>query len=976
MCRNRSKHEILLALNGAFAKSVDEIREQFASILPHDAIRVFTPLPDVNSLDDNRAVHREASAMAWEAFIASLEPDLVHVSSLFEGLSDDAVTSIGAHGFGRHLTAVTLFDLIPLINKERYLSNPVIDRWYRRKIEHISRADLLLSISESSRQEALEYLNFTQDEVVNISTAADDQFREHSVDAASAKALREKHGINRQFIMYTGGIDYRKNIEGLIEAYALLPANIRKKFALAVVCSCQPADKERLLLLAKQNGLSAGDLVMTGYVTEDDLIGLYRTCKVFIFPSWHEGFGLPALEAMWCGAPVIGSNRSSLPEVIGWDEAMFDPHDNQAIADKLQQVLTDDAFARALVEHGAKQRLNFSWDKSAKIALTAFEKIVEKRGAKKVSIPAAPPTKPRLAYVSPVPPARSGIADYSAELVPVLTDFYDIDLVVPDDFDTAQTDGSLRNIARDVLPARKFRANKQQYDRVLYHFGNSDHHIHMFGLLEEIPGVVVLHDFFLSGVLSYWEQHLKNAHVWSQALYESHGYQALAKLGQPGGIEGAMWEYPSNRRVLDQAQGVIVHSENSRRLASKWVSPARAERFFVIPHLRVPDEKAGRNRARQRLGFKTDDILICSFGIMGRTKHVGAVLDGWLASKASNDRRVHLVFVGQRDSGDLGDEIDAKIAASGKSERIHITGWTDLPEFRDYLRAADIAIQLRTLSRGETSGTILDCMNYALPIIVNANGAMADLPEDCVVKLDDEFRLEDLVTAIDSLAESKERRTLLGNCGRKLIKRRHNPEHCAALYRDAIEAFWQSARAGPLPLAGKIQATFGEHLTNADCVMLSERIDWNAATVNDDGRVLIEVPEGGVKSSEVATVLRAIVADAAAPRIEPVYWSAQDLRFRYARKMMLRLLGHSEEIAEDDVVDFRIGDQFFALQDGLRTELHDDAIKEIRRRVGIAYFKLVQGRNPPMNFTLPDSARVVLKHFMAAGWHPDLHKAN
>ena len=113
--------------------------------------------------------------------------------------------------------------------------------------------------------------------------------------------------------------------------------------------------------------------MLTGFVSEEDLLTLYNLCKAFVFPSLHEGFGLPALEAMSCGRAVIGANTSSLPEVIGRDDALFDPMNDRAIAEKIADVLTDDAFRSDLEQHGLKQAKRFSWDVCAQRAIAAFE---------------------------------------------------------------------------------------------------------------------------------------------------------------------------------------------------------------------------------------------------------------------------------------------------------------------------------------------------------------------------------------------------------------------------------------------------------------------------------------------------------------------------------------------------------------------------------------------------------------------------
>lgn len=110
---------------------------------------------------------------------------------------------------------------------------------------------------------------------------------------------------------------------------------------------------------------------------------MYNLCKAFIFPSWHEGFGLPALEAMNCGAPVIASNRSSLPEVIGLDDALFDSLDDNIMSKKIEQILTDETFREKLTEHANIQIEKFSWEQSAKKAIDALEIFIDKHEKRK-----------------------------------------------------------------------------------------------------------------------------------------------------------------------------------------------------------------------------------------------------------------------------------------------------------------------------------------------------------------------------------------------------------------------------------------------------------------------------------------------------------------------------------------------------------------------------------------------------------------
>jgi glycosyltransferase involved in cell wall biosynthesis len=426
IARRGGDHEVTIALNGLFPDSIESIRAAFDELLPQEHIRVWQAPGPVSSLDAGNQWRRRTAELVREAFLASLKPDLVLVSSLFEG-GDNTVTSIGA--LSRTVpTAVILYDLIPYIYQDVYLTNEAAAEWYENKLDHLRRADFLLAISEASREDAIRHLGFPADKIVNISTAADVRFKQIEVNAKKEVQVRRRYGLLRPFVMYTGGIDHRKNIKGLIRAYARLSKAVRASHQLAVACSLQPSDRAALEAIAKAHALEADELVLTGFVPDDDLVALYNLCKVFVFPSWYEGFGLPALEAMTCGAAVIGANTSSLPEVIAHPGALFDPHSNEAIAAKLQEALTNEAFRVELRHHALQQSKNFSWDTTARRAIAALEGWQKQVSEK--ACDCLPPRRPKLAYVSPLPPERSGISNYSAELLPQLSRYYDIEVVV------------------------------------------------------------------------------------------------------------------------------------------------------------------------------------------------------------------------------------------------------------------------------------------------------------------------------------------------------------------------------------------------------------------------------------------------------------------------------------------------------------------------------------------------------------------
>ena len=417
----RGEHEVLVALNGMFPDTIEGIRAALDDHLPQENIRVWLAPGPVKASDPTNQSRARIAELMRESFIAGLQPDVVLITSFFEGYLDDAVVSIGEWPVTFPVVSM-LYDLIPLVQSEQYLKpNPSYEKFYQSKLIQLKQATAWLTISESSLAEARQHLALPADRIVNISGACDPIFKVIELQPEDQVAIAQRFSIPASFVMYSGGADVRKNLDRLIRAYASLPAERVKQYPLVIAGKIPETLIQGLRSLARTKGVPEHCLIFTGNVSDTELCHLYNLCHAYVFPSLHEGFGLPVLEAMSCGAPVIASNTSSLPEVVGMEEALFDPLSETDIAAKLLRVLQDEDFRQSLIEHGNKNVAQFSWESCAKKALKLCEQVATARAS---HVPHAPhvPDESDLHPVSPALPDHSALIQSIIKLKPAFTD--------------------------------------------------------------------------------------------------------------------------------------------------------------------------------------------------------------------------------------------------------------------------------------------------------------------------------------------------------------------------------------------------------------------------------------------------------------------------------------------------------------------------------------------------------------------------
>lgn len=374
--KDHDDHKVWILLNGSFPSTIEPIRGAFEGIMPQSRIKVFEiPLP-AREMESSNTWRSRASERIREAVISDLNPDILLVTSLFEGWDSDAVVTVNTPQI---LTATILYDLIPFLYRENYLESSLQSQWYFRKLEFLKKSDLLMSISESSRRIAIEHLGLHPDKIVNIAGGVDRELFSSPAEDSNSISILRKHGVGGRFILYVpGGFDWRKNFRTLFKGFSLLPESLRAEFQLVVPGNI-PHDIHRSFEdYIKSLDLSQ-QIIFPGFLSEEELSVFYSMCHLFVYPSLHEGLGFPVLEAMSCGAPVIGSNTTSVPEVISFPEALFDPESPEDMANRMAKALIDDQFRKALIHNGLNQASQFSWKRSAHRSIEAMEQLLTTR---------------------------------------------------------------------------------------------------------------------------------------------------------------------------------------------------------------------------------------------------------------------------------------------------------------------------------------------------------------------------------------------------------------------------------------------------------------------------------------------------------------------------------------------------------------------------------------------------------------------
>ncbi len=284
---------------------------------------------------------------------------------------------------------VTVPDLIPFVLNEKKIDKLLLNLRFREWLwmKSLRKADRIITFSENSKKDIIELLGIPEEKIEVIYLSADARFGPVRDRQAIAKIMG-RYSVNQKFVLYVGGFAEHKNIERLVRTFYefSLSSDDKWQFVLAGKLPDEkiedaddwtinePVRKTKSLIT--KLGLDA-KVIFTGFVPEQDLPALYSAASVFVFPSLYEGFGLPPLEAMACGTPVVASNTSSLPEVIGDAGVLVNPFSIDEIVGAMRSVLKSKSRQREMSYKGMERARRFSWEETARKTLKVYRQVRE-----------------------------------------------------------------------------------------------------------------------------------------------------------------------------------------------------------------------------------------------------------------------------------------------------------------------------------------------------------------------------------------------------------------------------------------------------------------------------------------------------------------------------------------------------------------------------------------------------------------------
>ena len=652
-------------------------------------------------LDDivGNAYAAERLVDASKAAVVSMSP-MTHAPDFSSRLTADP----------RLVRAAVVYDFIPRRFPERYLPMASSRLGYAHAMRWLTHHDLFMPISQSVSADLVDAFGIPQNRIFVTGCPLADFL------------LRPREGREHAaHVLVVGGGDPRKNPEVVIRAHARATAmQSGNGIPLLIGGNYSVGDGDRFRQLAIESGGRAELVRTSGHVSNDDLYAMYRDALAVVTPSYDEGFSLPVIEGMAAGALCLASNIPVHRELITDASALFGPDDSASLSEMLDRATTDATWRKVVIK---RQDAVWPHFRSYDVAARFWEPIFAA-----LDRPSAPAInrhrRPRIAMLSPVPPDRSGVADYTAAICRGFGDTVELDVFT----ETRQPHLSEGSSAR-LRPMTALPHLRAGYDRVISVIGNSAFHLRVFDYLMNYGGACIAHDARMLGFYAILLGRPRAMQVASKELGRIVDEQELnAWLADERELKALLLG-----EIAMASSPMIVHSPVTAELCDQRYGITPDYLPFCIQRSWSKDEVSATARlhARTRTGVSSDEVLISTFGFVHSSKAPEEciwVLD--ILRRWGIPARLHFVgdLKGMPDSGAGLRELAQRL---GVGDYIRLWGdFVSEQDYQDHLLGSDLAIQLRTHGLGSVSGALSDCGAAGLATVANL-GLMrsAGLPE-------------------------------------------------------------------------------------------------------------------------------------------------------------------------------------------------------------------------------------------------------
>ncbi|WP_138755239.1 glycosyltransferase [Paenibacillus sinopodophylli] len=710
-----------------------------------------------------------------EQFVINNNIDIVHFTSPL--MFDIEVPILKINNVK---TSYLMYDLIPIVMKKQYY-----DRWpsqiqkeYDRKLKVLQTADVILTISEASKRDIVMILKVDPNKIKVIYASTDEELYTEARTGNELKILDEELSLKKPFIYSLTGYDPRKNNKGLIQAFSeVIKSDDNVKLVISGIKNQN--EKEELYNFASEHGIIEDRITFLGFVSRECLLSLYKECNVFIFPSLYEGFGLPVLEAMRVGAPVISTKSSSIVEVAEEAAILVDPDDHKELAKSITLMLSDVEISSRYSQLGIVQSKKFVWNKITSMSLNLFKEVTA------FALSSTSSNKPRLAFFSPLNPQASGISDYSEELVAYLDKFFEIIIFINE---IAPSNDYIKN-KFEIRDVNSVDNGLDSIQNRFYHIGNNEIHDWIYNALKLYPGVVLLHDLNLYGLFMYTTYLRGLKEQFTHELnysYGEKGLEAARQLNDKGTYPDSQ-QFPLFNKVVDLSTRVIVHSEWIRKALK--LNASFIGQLEVIPQGCILEDdiaEMDKEVIRRKLNINNSKFILGVFGHVIPNKRVDLIIKSFSRLMKTNPD-TELYIVGHAEA-----EIKQQLAKLSKKlnadKSIKFIESPDITIFKEYIKACDICINLRWPTMGETSATLTRALGYGIPCIVSNVGSYTEYPDDIVWKVDVDNYEEDLL--LGYLLELRNNKSLtheMSQLSRRYMREKHSFENVAEQIHKTME---------------------------------------------------------------------------------------------------------------------------------------------------------------------------------------------